>query len=153
MDHIYQINISKGGVPKLPVKSVYVSKKGLVGDKHKNKKEHGGPDRAVCLFSIDVIEKLQQEGHPIFAGTAGENITLRYQEYFALHEGTQLKLGEDVLIEITSYTAPCKTIRTSFLEDNFNVISQKLYPGYSRLYAKVLKEGWIAKGDLIQKIK
>lgn len=153
MDHIYQINISKGGVPKLPVKSVYVSKNGLVGDKHKHKKIHGGPDRAVCLFSIDVIEKLQKEGHPIVAGSTGENLTIRYGAYFSLQAGVKLQLGEDVIIEIVSDTEPCKIIGGSFLDGDFNIIWQKLNPGNSRLYAKVLQGGWVEKGDLIQEIK
>ena len=152
MDHIHQINISKGGVPKLPVTSVYVSKNGIVGDKQKNKKYHGGPDRAVCLFSMEVLEELQREGHPIYPGSTGENLTLYYSDYHLLQEGIQLRLGEDVVIEITSYTAPCKTIVQSFLDGAFNRISQKIYPGNSRVYGKVIQEGWIQKGDGITKM-
>lgn len=151
MDHIYQINTSKGGVPKLPVNSVYVAKSGIVGDKQKNKKYHGGPERAICLFSMEIIEKLQIEGHPIVAGSTGENLTIHYAEYHLLHEGIQLRLGEDVIIEITSYAAPCKTISRSFLNGIFNILSQKLYSGNSRLYARVIQEGWIKKGDSICK--
>lgn len=153
MNHIHQIHTSKGGVPKLPVNSVYVAKNGIVGDKQKNKKYHGGPDRAVCLFSIEVIEKLQREGHPIFAGSTGENLTIYYSDYALLKEGVQLRLGEDVVIEITSYAAPCKTITHSFSDGKFSRISQKQFPGCSRLYAKVLQEGWIKKGDSINEIK
>lgn len=56
MDYIHQTNISKGGLPKRPVRSVYFSKNGLVGDKQKNKIYHGGLERAVCLFSMYLIE-------------------------------------------------------------------------------------------------
>ena len=153
MDYIYQINISKGGVPKRPVKSAYISKNGLVGDKQKNKIYHGGPERAVCLFSMDVIEKLQKEGHSIFPGSTGENLTIRHHDYFLFQEGTTLQIGDDVLIEIVTYTPPCETIRASFLKGDFSVISQELNPGNSRLYAKVLQAGWVTKGDLIQEIK
>ena len=37
---------------------------------------HGGPERALCLFSLERILELQAEGHPIFPGAAGENITI-----------------------------------------------------------------------------
>lgn len=151
-NHIHQINISKGGVPKLPVGSVYVAKNGLVGDKQKNKKLHGGPERAVCLFSMEIIELLQQEGHPVHPGSTGENITMRYSGYTSLTVGDRLQLGEDVMIEITSYTVPCKTIIQSFADGYFSRISQKIYPGNSRLYAKVIQEGWIQQGDRIDKI-
>lgn len=154
VNYLHQISISKkGGVPKLPVKSVYVSKNGLVGDKHKHKQYHGGPERAVCLFSLDVIEQLQTAGHPIFPGSTGENLTIRYHDYFSLHEGIKLQIGEEVVIEIVSYTEPCITIRNSFVEGDFNIISQKYNPGNSRLYARVLQQGWINKGDVIQEMK
>ena len=49
--HVYQINISDGGVPKLPVLEAKVSEQGLDGDRQRNLKLHGGPDRACGLFS------------------------------------------------------------------------------------------------------
>ncbi len=151
-NYIHQVNISKGGVPKLPVGSVYVAKGGLVGDKQKNKKYHGGPERAVCLLSMEIIEQLQQEGHPVKPGSTGENITMCYSDYASLTVGDRLQLGEHVVVEITSYTTPCKTIIQSFADGYFSRISQKIYPGNSRLYAKVIQEGWIQKADLIHKI-
>ncbi|MGN6646808.1 MAG: MOSC domain-containing protein [Cytophaga sp.] len=151
-NHIHQINISKGGVPKLPVGGVYVTKSGLAGDKQKNKRYHGGPERAVCLFSMEIIEQLQHEGHPVYPGSTGENITVYYSGYTSLTVGDRLQLGQDVIIEITSYTVPCKTIIQSFADGYFSRISQKMYPGNSRLYAKVIREGWIQQADLIHKI-
>lgn len=62
---VAQINVSPGGVPKLPVASAQVTAQGLVGDRQKNLKYHGGPDRALCLWSLEVIETLLAEGHPI----------------------------------------------------------------------------------------
>ncbi|MFN2109684.1 MAG: MOSC domain-containing protein, partial [Anaerolineae bacterium] len=73
---IFQINISHGGVPKLAVRSAEVTELGLVGDTHNNTKVHGGPTRALCLYSLERILALQAEGHPIFAGSTGENLTL-----------------------------------------------------------------------------
>src|SRR3569832_2171795 len=74
--HVHQISVSDGGVPKLPVWEAKVSEQGLSGDRQRNLKFHGGPDRAVCLYSLELIEHLQAEGHPIDAGAAGENLTL-----------------------------------------------------------------------------
>ena len=54
MAKIVQINISDGGVPKLPVPEVMIESTGLVGDRQKNLKHHGGPDRAVCLWSLEL---------------------------------------------------------------------------------------------------
>jgi hypothetical protein len=41
----------------------------------------------------------------------------------------------------------------SFLEGDFSRISQKINFVNSRVYARVLQEGWIKKGDLIREIK
>ena len=61
---VFQINISDGGVPKLPVQSVEVTADGLAGDRQRNLKYHGGPDRAVCLYSLERLLALQDQGHP-----------------------------------------------------------------------------------------
>mgnify|MGYP001310271906 CR=1 FL=1 len=38
-----------------------------------------GPSRRlVCLFSIEIIEALQKEGHPIFPGSTGENLSIQF---------------------------------------------------------------------------
>lgn len=62
---IAQINVSQGGVPKVAVVQAHVTAVGVGGDRQKNLKYHGGPDRAVCLWSLEIIETLCQEGHPI----------------------------------------------------------------------------------------
>ncbi len=61
---VFQINISDGGVPKLPVQSVEVTADGLAGDRQRNLKYHGGPDRAVCLYSLDRLLALQDGWTP-----------------------------------------------------------------------------------------
>ena len=47
--HIDQINISQGGVPKLPVDRGEVTSTGLVGDRQRHTQVHGGPQAALCL--------------------------------------------------------------------------------------------------------
>jgi len=64
--------------------------------------------------------------------------------------GSRLRLGDQVLLEITSFTNPCKTIRASFADGEFVRIAQKLHPGWSRVYARVLSEGEIHFGDPVE---
>ena len=56
--HVHQINISDGGVPKFPVLEAKITQHGLDGDRQRNLKVHGGLERAVCLFSLELIEHL-----------------------------------------------------------------------------------------------
>ena len=148
--HIHQISISPGGVPKLPVESVEITVNGLIGDHQNDQKHHGGPERAVCLYALEVIESLRAEGHPIYPGSTGENITTTGLDWEKLQIGQRIRLGETVILEITDFTSPCKTIRHSFIDDKFIRISQKLHPGESRVYAKVLCPGMVKIGDEIE---
>jgi MOSC domain-containing protein YiiM len=145
---IFQINVSNGGVPKRLLHQAEVHKQGLIGDKQNNTKVHGGPERAVCLYSLERILALQAEGHPIFPGSVGENVTISGLDWEAVVPGTRLRLS-DVVMEITSYTAPCHKITESFADLDSQRISQKKHPGWSRVYARVRQAGIIKIGDSV----
>ena len=144
---IYQLSVSPGGVPKLPVAESSVGELGLEGNAVANPDIHGGPERAVCLYSLEVIEALAAEGHPIAPGTAGENVTLRGIDWALVQPGARIALGDDVELEITRFTTPCATIRGSFKDGDSNRIHQNLHPGWSRAYARVLRGGRLRAGD------
>ncbi len=143
---IVSVHVSLGGVPKLPVPGARVSAAGLEGDGQRHLEFHGGPDRALCLFSLERIEALQGEGHPIAPGTTGENLVIRGLDWDLVVPGTVLRVG-GVTVEITAYASPCTTIRPSFADRDSNRISQKKHPGWSRVYARVGGEGEIRVGD------
>ena len=65
-----------GGVPKPFVEHLQVTVNGCIGDRQNDLKHHGGPRRAVCIMTSDVLEQLQAEGHPIEGGTTGENLLI-----------------------------------------------------------------------------
>jgi MOSC domain-containing protein YiiM len=144
---VYQISVSRGGVPKTPMPQAQFTSVGVDGDRQSNPRIHGGRDRAVCLFSFEVIEALQAEGHPIVPGSCGENLTLTGLDWARMKPGILLRVGNAVLLEITSYTSPCEVISESFLNGDYKRISHKRYPGWSRVYAKVLVEGLVRSGD------
>ncbi|MDE2639746.1 MAG: MOSC domain-containing protein [Chloroflexota bacterium] len=147
---IQQINASDGGVPKTPLDVADVTELGITVDRQRNTKAHGGPDRALCLFSGDVIETLRAEGHPIGPGDAGENMTLRGLDWAAVGPGSRLRLGESVLVEVTRYTTPCGHVAQFFRDGDFLQISQDEHPGRSRVYARVLATGRLRPGDPVE---
>lgn len=149
MGTLVSINISKGGVPKLPRPACTVTANGLQGDRQRDLEYHGGPGRAVCLYSQDLIEALRAEGHPIGPGTIGENFTLKGVAWADMVPGAKLAVGE-VQIELTDYAAPCNNIAGSFRDRRSGRVSQKAHPGWSRLYARVLKEGTVNVGDRVE---
>jgi MOSC domain-containing protein YiiM len=91
---------------------------------------------------------LRAEGHPIDAGTTGENLTIEGLDWSALVPGVRLIIGEAEL-EITSYVVPCRNITASFANGEFKRIGQNIHPGWSRLYARVLREGTVRVGDAV----
>jgi MOSC domain-containing protein YiiM len=147
---IFQLNTSHGGVPKLAVREAYLTPTGLEGDRQRDRRYHGGPERALCLYALERILQLQGEGHPIFPGSAGENVTFAGLDWAALKPGARLALGEEAVVEISSYTTPCRIIAESFLDGGFQRILQKSHPGDSRLYARVLQTGRLAVGQAVR---
>jgi MOSC domain-containing protein YiiM len=141
-----QLNRSGGGVPKLPVEQVGIGFGGLTGDVQQNRRHHGRPWQAVCLWSAEVIEGLQAEGHPIGFGSAGENVTVRGLDWAAISPGSRLRVGS-ALLQVTSYAVPCVKNRQWFADADITRMAQEVRPGSSRLYASVLAEGTVRQGD------
>lgn len=145
---VASLNVSDGGVPKRAVESAEVTRDGVRGDRQRNLKYHGGRERALCIWSLERIEALRAEGHPVSPGSTGENVTVAGVEWAALAPGVRLRIGP-VLAEVTDYTRPCRTIARSFLGGRSGRVSQKTHPGWSRVYARVLEEGRVAVGDAV----
>jgi MOSC domain-containing protein YiiM len=148
--YIFQLNYSDGGVPKRPVREAQLTSTGLACDRQAHLKFHGGPERALCLYPLEHITRLQDEGHPIFPGSVGENVTVVGLDWSALQIGSRIALGDEVIVEISSYASPCQTIAGSFIDGEFKRISQKKHPGESRLYARVLQVGRLEVGQAVR---
>lgn len=146
---VFQINISRGGVPKRPVLEAYIDERGIAGDAQKDLRHHGGADRALCLFPIELIARLQDEGHDIAPGNLGENVTTVGLDWQRVVPGARLRLGESLVIEVTGYAAPCWKNARWFADGDFNRLNQRLQPGSSRVYARVLEAGPLRTGDPI----
>jgi MOSC domain-containing protein YiiM/GNAT superfamily N-acetyltransferase len=146
---VLQVNVSPGGVPKLPVPRAWVDELGLDGDAHHDRTEHGGPHRAVCLFGIEAIERLRSEGHPVEAGSTGENLTTSGVEWSLLPVGARARIGAELELEIAGDAGPCATQAHNFRDGKYSRMSIELHQSDSRMYARVLHEGEVKPGDSI----
>jgi len=149
---IFQLSVSNGGVPKHAVTEARVTSRGMQGDRQADLRAHGGPERALCLWSLEVIAKLCGEGHDLVPGAAGENITIMGVDWPSIQPGYRLRLGNDVVIEITAYTTPCWKNARWFKDGDFMRMDQGQHPGDARLYARVVEEGVVAQGDRVELI-
>ena len=151
MATIVSINVSElGGVPKLPIKTAVVRFEGVEGDlnRFRMERKNGDPGRAVSIFSMERILQLQEEGHPIDIGTAGENFTIEGIDWPKMEVGMMIRFGS-TLIRLSEPCAPCSKIGGSFMENEFSRIDQNKRRGWSRWSASVIEEGAVSVGDAV----
>jgi MOSC domain-containing protein YiiM/GNAT superfamily N-acetyltransferase len=147
---VLQVNVSPGGVPKQPVERAWVGEFGVAGDRQRHDTVHGGPHRAVALLGIEAIERVQADGHPIYPGSTGENLTTTGIELAGLPVGTRLAIGGRLVLELSGPANPCNLIGGSFRGGKSGRISILTHPADSRMYARTLIEGEVRAGDPIR---
>ena len=141
---LVQLNISAGGMPKKPIDSARVTRDGVAGDWQKNRKYHGGPDRAVCLYSEELYAWLREKGVNISNGDVGENFTTRGLDLQRLSKGSRLRVGDQCVIQITDVRVPCHQLK------KWDIDLPELIVGRSGWVAKVVREGEVKPGDTIE---
>ncbi len=143
---VVQLNVSGGGVPKTPVPAGRIDDDGLSGDRQGERRIHGRPYQALSLWSAEVIEALRAEGHGVYPGAAGENVTLAGIDWPTIRPGVRVQVGE-ALVEVSGYATPCAKNTRWFVDGAIDRIDQRRHPGWSRAYAWVLRSGAVAPGD------
>ena len=143
---ITSLSSSTGGVPKSPIESATVGRRGIDGDVQATRAHHGRPWQALCLWSQEVIEGFARDGHPISPGCAGENVTMSGIDWSSLHGGTVIDLG-DVRVQLSAPSVPCSKNARWFTGSEISLMDHDLHPGSSRWYASVIRPGSFAVGD------
>merc|ERR1712217_350883 len=133
------------------VESIQVHGYGIEGDWQSEKVDadfggHGGPLKAVCCWSRDLVDQLKSEGHPLDHGACGENILFSGLDWSQVVPGSRIEVGE-VLLEVTQYSRPCYKQGSNFTRGQYMRINHMSKPGSSRVYCAVLKRGSIRVGD------
>ena len=140
-----QLSVSSGGMPKRPIAEGNVTCEGVEGDWQKNGKYHGGPNRAVCIYSEELYAWLREKGVDVGNGDIGENFTTRGIDLQKLLKGTRLRVGECV-VEITDVRVPCHQLK------KWDADLPELTVGRSGWVAKVVKEGVVRAGHAVEEI-
>lgn len=134
-----------GGIPKFPVDSALVSLLGLEGDRQRFA-FHGGPNRAVCLFSIEDYRRLQRDGVACTPpGAFGENLLTEGLDFEQLRADDELLIGVDVRIAIHDVREPCKTLKS--VDARF----PNLMLGRSGFVCRVVRPGTVRAGMTISR--
>src|SRR5262245_2234614 len=128
---IVSVNISPGGIPKLPVAVGEVTPVGLAGDGH-NHEKHRSPLQAISLFDIEDLDDLRREGFAVGPGATGENLTVRGLQCDALQPGDRLRFAGGVVLEVTKKRKPC------YVLDSISAQLKEVVVGRCGVLAKVI---------------
>ena len=145
---VVQVSTSDGGVPKRAHERVSIGPSGVAGDRQAERKHHGKPLQALSLWSLEVIDALRAEGHPVTPGAAGENVTVSGVDWSTIRPGVRVQVG-GALAEISAFATPCAKNAQWFSDRDFGRIDHNRHPGWSRAYAWVLDGGDVAPGDAV----
>ncbi|NWK83206.1 MOSC domain-containing protein [Staphylococcus sp. GSSP0090] len=114
-------------------------------------KGHGGPNKAVCLYSKKNYE-LWKDDLPELPSYAmfGENLTATDLDEQHVHFGDQFQLGEAIL-EVSEIREPCWKIQEKYkIPDLIRRMSTSCRTGF---YFRVLQEGYVHDNDHLKRIK
>jgi MOSC domain-containing protein YiiM len=140
---LIQLSTSKGGMPKLAVPEARVTRDGVGDDWQLNRKYHGGCDRAVCIYSVELYDWLRAEHEiDLKPGSVGENFTTLGLDLQSIKPGDRMAVGNCV-IQISKVRVPCRNL--SQWHPNLLQIIQ----GRSGWMARVVKSAVVRPGDRI----
>ena len=138
-------------IDKRKVHMVYLATQGFDGDDVADKKHHGGPDRAVCLYPAEHYMQWEKElGKPLPTAAFGENLTVMNMLEADVCIGDIYKIG-DAVIQITQGRIPCSTI-DRYTEAN-RLLKRLIETGYTGFLARVLNEGTIYADSKIELVE
>lgn len=138
--HVVSVNISPGGIPKLPHSVRMVTRAGLEGDGH-NHEKHRSENQAVSMLDMEILEAIKAEGHEFIPGVLGENLTLSGAAIQMCSLGDRLKFPSGLELEITKVRNPC------YVLDEISTELKRTMWNRLGMYAQVLIEGEVHQGD------
>jgi MOSC domain-containing protein YiiM len=138
---VVSINISeKKGERKTPVQEAVIKENyGIEGDAHASSEWH----RQVSLLAIESVSKMQEMGLDVKPGDFAENITTEGLDLLALPLGTRLRIGKEVIGEVSQIGKVCHT-RCAIYEQAGDCVMPK-----EGIFIRVLKSGVTKVGDEI----
>lgn len=148
----YKGKIVKTGIFKEPVEGrVKVNKLNLAGDGQADLIGHGGVYRAVYVYSYDNYAFWEKELNrkDFTIGQFGENFTVDGMLDDEIHVGDRFRIGS-ALFEVPQPRVPCYKLAIKMEVEGF--YNQILSSGRLGFYFRVLEEGEVGAGDVIEKV-
>ena len=118
---------------------------GLLIENHGFKDDaHAGDwHRQISLLAIESIQKIREKGLDVGPGDFAENITTTGIDLVNLPIGTKLKVGQEVLMEVTQIGKECHNRCAIYYQAGDCVMPRE------GIFTKILKGGVVKKHDPI----
>jgi MOSC domain-containing protein YiiM len=133
---------------KTPVPQAMLRFHNFEGDRQADLKHHGGPDKAVCVYSFDHYPYWEEWfGHPLQPGAFSENLTLGGLRETEVCIGDCFRAGRAV-VQLSQPRQPCtKLAGKNGRKDLPGAIHHN---GFSGFYVRVISEGLVKAGDAFE---
>lgn len=138
------------GIYKMPAAGqVLLTLEGFEGDGQADRVNHGGTDKAVCVYPIEHYAFWEEQlGKKLEYSAFGENLTVSGLLETEVCIGDVFEIGS-ALLQVSQPRFPC--FKLSQKHGPADMPAKVLSTGYSGFYFRVLREGQIASGDRIVK--
>ncbi|MEV7006580.1 MOSC domain-containing protein [Streptosporangium sp. NPDC051022] len=129
--------------------SIGTAGSGVAGDAIGDLRDHGGDDQAVYAFAREDLDFWERElGRALSNGIFGENLTTSGLDVGGALIGERWRIGEGVVLEVTSARIPCRTFAGWLGEQGWvKRFTQAARPG---AYLRVVEPGEIGAGDGVE---
>jgi MOSC domain-containing protein YiiM len=134
------------GIGKRPVThQVNLVKLGFEGDGVADTKNHGGRDKAVCVYSLDYYPYWEETlGIKMPSAAFGENLTVSNLKEASVCVGDIFELGT-AIVQVSQPRQPCNTLAARF--GTKDLVKLVVDSGFTGFYLKVLQEGIVKAGS------
>ena len=139
----------RSGIYKSPIQGrIFLSTVNFAGDGQADLTVHGGPDKAVCVYSMDHFpfwrrELLVEECGP---GWFGENFSIEGQTETQVAIGDTFRIGTAV-VQISQPRAPCWKLGRRW--KRLDMPKLVVQSGRTGWYLRVLETGHVESGDVL----
>lgn len=139
-------------IVKQPVEgAVHMGHLGFAGDEQADQKHHGGPYKAVCIYSYDRYAYWEKElGRNLGPSAFGENLTVEGLDESNVQIGDIYRVG-GALVQVVQPRIPCYKVNRKFGDDS--MVERMTSTGFTGFYLKVLEEGPVQAGDRFERVE
>ncbi len=146
---IYKGKEARSGIAKSKIDSaVLLTELGLAGDEQADLVNHGGPDKALCVYSFHHYPQWESLlNHSLPFGSFGENFTVQHVDESDIHIGDLFRIGSAV-VQISQPRQPCWKLAMKWGLDELPLLVTE--SGATGFYFRVLEPGEVMPGDQLQ---